>query len=142
MTSRKVVAAVALTAAFGVLAACGDDKKSSISKDDFLTQANALCATFNNQMDTADDSVSSDEEAVVFVSDTLVPGLRALLRSIEDLGYPEGDGDEIQAMIDDTDEILDQIAADPAAFVQTNQDPFAAVNARLRDYGLTTCGQG
>lgn len=148
MTSKKTIAALALAAAFGVLTGCSDDKKdsssdsSSLSKADFLTQGNALCATFNAEMDAADDSISSDDEAVVFVSETLAPGLRALLRSIEDLGYPEGDGEQIQAMIDDTDDVLDQIEADPAAFVQSPVDPFAAINARLRDYGLTTCGQG
>lgn len=131
------MAAFALTASFGLLASCSDDKKDSgsgsISKTEFLAQGNALCATFNAEMEAAQATIASDEDAVVFLSDTLVPGLRALLRSIEDLGYPEGDAEHIQGLIDDTDDVLDQVAADPEGYAQATSDPFAEINAQLRD---------
>lgn len=143
MTRRKILGSIALTIVIGLLASCSDDKKvSSISKAEFLAQGNALCATFDQKMDDASANVTSQEAAVLFVGETLVSEMRALLRSIEKLGYPEGDGEHIQGLIDDTDDVVDQIAANPSAYAPSPTDPFAAINAQLNEYGLTSCGDG
>ena len=140
MKHRKVLAVVSLVVSVGLLASCADDAKKTISKTEFLTKGNAICATFNEKMDEAQASLASEEDAVAFVSETFVPELRGVLRSIENLGFPSGDEALIQGLIDDTDEVLDGVEANPQDFVQADTDPFADINVQLHTYGLTACG--
>ena len=124
----------------GLLVSCGDDAKKGIAKTDFLTAGNGTCTAFNETMDEAGAAVATEADAVAFVSATFVPGLRGVLQSIENLGFPEGDAALIQGLIDDTREVLDGVEADPLAFVQAESNPFADINEQLHAYGLTACG--
>ena len=141
MNRRKVLASLSLVVIVGLLASCGDDAKKSISKTEFLTKGNAICTTFNGKMAEAEASIATDEDVLTFYSETFVPELRGVLRSIENLGFPAGDATLLQGLIDDTDEVLDGVAADPAAFVASDTNPFAPINEQLHTYGLTACGE-
>ena len=44
-------------------------------------------------------------------------------------------------MFDDTDAVLDTIEADPES-VGRGPNPFAEVNERMTEYGLTVCAEG
>jgi hypothetical protein len=126
---------------------CGDDDGGSdISKDDFIEQANAICEAGSADLQEASegfDENSTQEEIADFVTDVLVPNVRDQIDEIRDLGFPEGDEDELESIFDDTEEQLDEIADDPEAFIGADaEDPFADINQRMSDYGLTTCAEG
>jgi hypothetical protein len=143
MRATRVLVVVAMAGLF--VAACGDDDGESITKDDFVEQANAICADGNDELDAAGEDVDfNDEDAFsAFVTDELVPSVRQQIADIRDLGFPEGDEDELDAILDDASADVDNIEDDPASVGEAfsnNEDPFDDVNQRLNDYGLTECG--
>lgn len=136
------------------MAACSDDKGSNagsdstagssteaISKAEFVAQGNALCTTLDAHLDPIGEAVASEDDAIAFLADELVPGLRDTVSQIRALGFPAGDEELLASLMDDTEAVLTEIEADPATFAQTTDDPFAEINAQLITYGLTVCGQ-
>jgi hypothetical protein len=128
-----------------VLAGCGDDGGGeAISKDEFVEEANEICASnaaaLEEEAEQLGPSPSEDDRAE-FLGGTLVPNVQTQIEDIRGLGFPEGDEEELDAVLSDAEEILDDIEADPAEYVD-GEDPFTEVNAALDEYGLTECGSG
>ncbi len=151
-----------------VVAACGDDP-ASLSKEDFVAQADAICAATNEIAepiwdefwetafaDLPDGPTTPAENAQVMLAldalfDDLTPLNQDQLSDLRALGLPDGDGELITAIYDDFDDTLaavnqtidDAVAGDSEA-IETltvgDDDPFADVNQRARDYGLVVCG--
>lgn len=146
MKPHKLLGSLALVVVIGAVAACSDDKDNSeggndsISKAEFITQANALCATFDGEMQVAQADVLTEDDQVVMIATVLVPKLRALMVDIRELGFPAGDEALIGGLVEQTEDELDVIAADPAALLTSTEDPFEEINAQLVEYGLTVCG--
>ncbi|MFA5774706.1 MAG: hypothetical protein WC864_04930 [Ilumatobacteraceae bacterium] len=134
-----------------LLASCGssdsggtsDTTGTTITKADFVEQANAKCVDLSERISAGQDALGSaptDAEISAFVSDVIVVDFKATFDDIRDLGFPEGDEDLLEGILTDTEDILDEIAKDPiASFVA--ESPFVDVNARFNDYGLTACGE-
>ena len=125
---------------------CGgdDDGGSSISKQEFLKQGNEICAKGNQELDQAANETfsggpPSEEEVVTFVDDELLPNVEGQVSDLRDLGAPEGDEDEVNAILDAADQAIEAIGDDPAAAFR-GDDPFAEANQLARDYGLVACG--
>lgn len=150
-TARTALAAPALLVALA-LAGCGDDGGSGggsdddpISKADFIEQADQICADGAAELEKADEEYEGEDPsdpAVLqrYVDEELEPNLRAQFDGVRDLGFPEGDEELLGDALDDADEVLDSIVADPQAALLPDENPFADVNATLSDYGLTECG--
>jgi hypothetical protein len=86
----------------------------------------------------------SQAEIESFVTETVVPSIQGQVDQIQALGAPDGDEDEIDGIVGDTEQILAQAKADPSIIAgeENGADPFADVNRRLTAYGLTECGRG
>ena len=139
MRAARVLVLVSLAGV--LLASCSDDE--SISKDDFLEQANEICAEGSEELEeaTADLDFEDEEEATEFLEGEFRDNIQGQIDDIRDLGFPEGDEDELDEMLNDAEDALDDLVADPeAAFSEEGEDPFADVNERLVDYGLEECG--
>jgi hypothetical protein len=134
-----VVAAIAL----GV-AGCGGDDETTISKSDFITQANEICKTANDQVDAASNEELSanptPEEIEAFWNDTARPSAEEQVQQIRDLGAPEGDEEQIDALLAAVESATEeaQTAVDNGTFGQ-GPDPFEEANRLSLDYGLTDC---
>jgi hypothetical protein len=136
--------------ACGLIAAgCGDDDdddggdSEAISKEEFLAEGNALCAEGDAALEAAAEETFAQgaptpQEQEAFVTDSVVPEIQSQIDAIRDLGAPEGDEDEINGILEDAEAALSDVEADPA-LVTGETDPFADVNQRLADYGLTEC---
>ena len=150
MIRRLLLPAVA--AVLLLLASCGGD--SGPSKDEFIEEADAICAegleqtqrlvatSFSNpQLPTAEEVLALVQQLVALNRDTV-----AEVRSLE---MPEGDEDEINALLDMADQALDEASTvqDPrqaVAMVQsadTPQDPFYATNQAFARYGFDECSE-
>ena len=149
MNNRKLIRAFALVVVIGSSAACGDDNSTAtnnsgsdpISKAEFVTAANALCAAFAGEFEGgAQADVVTEEDQIAVISEIIVPELRTTLTAIRALGFPEGDAALVGGLIDQTNEQLDIVETDPAGFLAAAEDPFAEINAQLADYGVVTCG--
>jgi hypothetical protein len=145
----KLVLVVALFsicafAATGCGGGDGGSESEGLTTEEYITQADELCtqsdeenakaaqAAFGNQQPTK-------EEAVTYVSGTLVPALEAQLQKLRDLPQPEGDTDTVNAIYDQVGEAIDTIKEDPEASLAV-EDPFADITADAEAYGFKSCG--
>lgn len=152
-------AIVGALAAGLIAAGCGsddnDDKQSfgtsvgsastaSLSKADFVSQANSICKTANQELDQAGQALGQNptpEELESFVADNVTPTIQTELDAIRALGAPTGDEQTVDAILTAADAALQQVAADPS-LLTSGGDPFAEANQLADDYGLTVCGSG
>jgi hypothetical protein len=144
---------VLLAVTMGVgLVACGDDGGGkTLSKKDFVEQANAMCKTGNDEVNKVfEDAFPNPDESSdpklagdLFLKKAL-PRLRRLTADLRDLKPPKEMQKEVAKLLDDVDAVIDdvekQVKKDPEAYFSQEEDPFADVNQRARDLGLTVCG--
>lgn len=148
--------ALALALATGLIAAgCGDDDDDggdggeALTKQEFITEADQICSDGNAEIEAAaeqtfgqSDQPPSATEQEQFAADTVIPNIQSQVDQIGDLAPPEGDEDQIQAILDAAREGLDAGEEEPSLFTeQGGQDPLAEASRLARDYGLTVCGE-
>lgn len=144
---KKLASVAAMVALAAALVACGDDddaegagtSDASISKDEYVAQANAICEAGQAELAAALAEITAEtteEEAAGIIADAI----RAQITELRALGYPEGDQETLESIYGDAEALLDEIEADPS-IVTTNEDPFTEVNDRLASYGLTACAE-
>jgi hypothetical protein len=141
----QVVGLAALAAS--LITACGGDDSEAkpTAKKDFLIQVNAICDESQKLLAAA--AVELGEAPSIdaineFVRSTFVPAVREELGQIRAVGFPLGDENRLNGVLFDMEALLDDLAADPEAVFDRPDDPFADINERLDDYGLTVCGSG
>ncbi len=156
---RNLILMLVCFAATGLIAAgCGDDDDdggsssdstatattettASLTKDEWITQADAICQESNDAIEAAAPSGSATADDVdAFVTDTLVPQVQSQLDDIRALGLPEGAEDGATVILDEAQEATDKLEADPT-LLRNGEDPFAKANADAQAFGLTVCGQ-
>jgi hypothetical protein len=140
---RKMLAlAVAGLVAVGV-AACGDDggddtssetgtTAAAISEEDFVAQANEICAEGNAELDEGPE----DGDFEGFITDALIPNIQAQVDAIEALGAPEGQEEQVAQFLEDAQTQLDALEEDPSAI---GDETFADVNEQAMALGLDEC---
>ena len=166
MSHRRLLIIMAIALSVGLLAAsCGDDAEA-LTKPEFVEQANAICQASQDEMDPLFDAVWAefgddadfDDPAVqdlVFVRfaeaiDDVKPILDQQLDDIGALEPPAEDKAFIETLIADQDaaftefaRLLDAAASgddEARAMIDGEEDPFADIDRRAREYGLTVCG--
>jgi hypothetical protein len=140
--ARFALAALALGAGL-TSAGCGGE--DHLSKSEFLSQGNAICAKGNKEIDAAakktfDKQRPSSAELNRFAEDTLIPSIQGQIDGIDDLSAPAGDEDQVNAIVDEAQSALDKGKADPSLLVSEKNDPFSKANKLANDYGLKACG--
>jgi hypothetical protein len=146
MKSKLYLFAAAVSAAGLIAAGCGDDddSDSSLSKEEFVAQANEICTEGTTELNEAaqeefgDSGQPTPAEEEAFVRDTVVPNIQGQLDEIRELGIPEGDADEVNGILDDAQSALDELEEDPSG-TSGGTDPFADVNRDLTEYGISAC---
>lgn len=135
-------AAIALT-----VAGCGggDDTTTSLTKAQFVKQANALCAKYNERM-AADYTQYAEENfkgepspalAEEAVAKTTIPASEEELEDLRSLPVPGGEEKKVEALLERRQEALEKIEDEP--LFKVAGDPFEEFNQPLTDYGLTEC---
>ena len=146
MNRTALLPAVLLTLSLAVTGCGGggsDDEDAApepISKADFSAQADKICADATADLTAEAEALGEDpsqEQIEAFASDSLVPSIQAQHDDIEALGAPEGDEDEVEAILTSLQEGIDTVEADPST--TTSGDPFAEASELAADYGLEDC---
>jgi hypothetical protein len=142
--------AATATTSVGATGATGAATGEPLAKEEFVAQADAICKESDREIDAEAQEFfpqggnpgAAEEEA--FVSEVLVPRVQEQIDGIRALTPPEGDEDEVTAILDAAQEGIDQLEQDPSAITGAGSgpDPFAEANRLARDYGLKVCGQG
>jgi len=137
------------------VASCGgeDDEggfspvvSDSLSKIEFLRQADEICASTESQIEAAADDLLTGEEdpppeEVERVAiDLVVPALESEVAAIGALGAPKGDEDQVQAILDATEAGITEIEADPRSLLDGVPDSLREAEMLARQYGSQQCG--
>ena len=154
---KKALWLLILALATGLIAAgCGDDDDDggngggdggeALTKQEFITQADRICSEGNAEIegDAEDafgdsDQPPSQAEQEQFATDSVIPNVQNQVDRIGELEPPEGDEDQIQAILDAANEGLDAGRDDPSAFAGQG-DPLAEATQLAKQYGMKVCG--
>lgn len=133
------------TAATGATGATGAATGEPLSQAEFIKEADAICAAGDKKINAAGQQLGpgkpSDQEFEQFTTETLVPEIQAQIDAIRALTPPEGDEDEVSAILDAAQGAVDQLDQDPSLLnEQSGDDPFKEANQLAKDYGLKECG--
>ena len=142
-----------LTAAIGLsIAGCGGDDEMTtsgtpLSKADFTAQANGICKEITDSARAeAEQEFSngrpSDAEIEAYISGGLVPKLEDQANRIDELGAPNGDVDQVSAIVDAMRSAIERIKSDPANAAADSSTPFDEANDLAAAYGLDDCANG
>ena len=144
---------VALALAAGV-AACGDDEedKEALSKSDYIARSGAICTSSGRRAGKDYERIvekgpKTADTAQRFLSESVVPLFRQSVARRERLPAPEGDEQEIEAMMSSGKKALagfERAAAEPSDSLALMRgqvpDPAKDFDARSRRYGIAKCG--
>lgn len=139
---RPALLLPALALSFGFLAAgCGGSDEEPLSSEEFVKQADKICADGNAELEeaSADIDTANEEDVEGFVQDTLVPNIQGQHDDLEELVPPEDDQETFDDMLAALQEGLDQLGDDPS-LIMSDSDVFGDANADAEDLGLTECG--
>lgn len=138
---RPALLLSALTLAGGLLVTgCGSDEEP-LSQEEFVEQADKICADANAELEEASGDIDPENEQDVegFVQDVLVPNIQDQHDSLEELTPPEDAQDDFDDMLADLQEGLDQLGDDPS-LITSDSDVFGDANSLANELGLTECG--
>lgn len=154
--SKGLIATLAGVLAVAIIAVgCGsssDDSTSSLTKAQFIAQADAICKKGNAEIESEfeafakKEGIKENEEPStaqgVEVSETvLIPNIENQAEEIRALEAPSGNEEEISAMLDSLDEGIEEAEADPEALFTSKSDPFGPANKMAKELGFEVCGQ-
>jgi len=146
LTALACAAVVAVVGISGVAGCGGDDgDDAALSRDEFVTQANAICATGNAAIEagfTAGGPPGPPSGAAAErLYETVVTETQRSIDGVAALEPPEDMRDDVDALIAAAESAMSEVRATPAAeFFASTDDPFAEVNGLANELGLTDCG--
>jgi len=153
---RRLATSLALLLAAGALiAGCGgggDDNDTTassgpVTKDAYITRADQICAQGTLTIGQAGreqfgSSQPTQDQAVQFGQDTVVPSLEDTLTKLRALDPPPGDQAKTSAIYDALEQGIDKLKQDPGLFVESGQSgAFERANGLAQAYGFQQCGQ-
>lgn len=156
MNKGLIAALLGVVAIAVVVAGCGssssDDSTASLTKAQFISQANAICKKGNAEVESEFEDFAKKNgiegnkepttaQEVELAETILTPNVKSQSEELRALGAPSGDEDEITAMLDSLDQGVEEAEADPEALIEGKAEPFKDASQKAQKYGLTACGQ-
>lgn len=117
-----------------------------LSKEQFVAQADAICKDASQQIKSQAGQTlsqsSSPNEIAAFTTNVLIPKQEEISDQIRALTPPEGDEDQVSAILDAVDSALQRVKDDPdlQADPQAAEAEFTDADQLATDYGLEECG--
>lgn len=159
MARRIAPALLAVAFAFAA-AGCGDDEEdaastttaSALTKDQFIREANRICKQQDAKIERAsqqffagapNDREPPPREVAQFGKKTVFPAIREEIDRIKALGAPEGDGEEVQQMLEAAESGLSKLEAEPEQLEKgAIASSFEEFQKLASAYGLDECAAG
>ena len=144
-----LIAALAIFAM--AVSGCGDggddgDTTASLTKAQFVKQANAICAKHNKQVATEFNEFAQEgnledrsaAEVTKAVADIGIPALKKQLDELQALPVPEGEEEEVELIFQRLERTIEKVEDEPS--FRTSGDPYEELNKPAFDYGIAECG--
>jgi hypothetical protein len=136
MNLRKMGSLVAVLLVPG----CGGSSSGSgsLTKTEFITAANAICSSAEEERKEALQGVSGENPEAVELTNSALPAVEKMTEELGDLGPPPGDGQKVQEIVAAYEAGIKRIEADPGNLTAAI-NAFTKANQLAEDYGLTDC---
>jgi hypothetical protein len=140
---------IGVVACGALLLGCGGgDDGPTITKAEFTKKATKVCTKTQKQMQKEIDlalkeKVKAKNASVAItavVQGSIVPGFEKEINAIEDLGTPEGEDAQVEAVLVSMQEVVDDATTDPEAFLATAEESYEKSEKAAQDYGIPACG--
>lgn len=144
--TNPIIPTAIVLAISATLSACGNDASAdTLTKSEFVDQANALCAAESQAIGEvigplfANGQSSADDQQAAL--DQIVGLSRDLTHNIDALSAPSSLTDDIDQLTAALDSGTDAAAAQTGhQFFTSDADPWADAVAKAREMGLDACG--
>jgi hypothetical protein len=129
----------------------GGNDAASISKAEFVKRADAVCAETGEQIASGVgsfvagyDGKEPEGEAraaaeAELVETVMVPNKENEVEQLREIGAPQGDEDQVEAIADALEEGIDEAKKRPEEAVQGKSRSILEAEQLARDYGLKGC---
>lgn len=126
----------------------GDETATTLSKSEFIKQADEICGDANAQSQTEAEEFAEEndfelekagkEQLEEAISDVFVPSLNQQAEELAALGAPEGDEEQVEAIVTSLEDAAGEIEDDPGIAFEADalKEPSQLAGA----YGLEVCG--
>jgi hypothetical protein len=139
------LATAAILAVGVVVVGCGGDD-DTLTKAQFIQQADAICKKGNKQIDAAAKNVFTTKQhptkaqLTEFSTGTLIPNIQGQVDDVRALNEPSEDEDQVNAFLDSAQSELDKGKQDP--LYMTTDKSFSETNKLGKAYGFKVCSAG
>ena len=151
-TGRGAFIAAAMVIAL-VMAGCGGGDSStvsgSISKEEFIAKADAVCKKGTERMQAAIAGILKNQlnitkvtkaEQEKIVNTVMIPSVSREAKELRALGVPAGDDEKVDAMITALEEGVETAERDPQAVTKSSDAIFGIASRIAGEYGAEVCG--
>jgi hypothetical protein len=151
--SKRLIALIFGALAIGLIAGCGSgsDNSSSLTKAEFIKQADAVCTKHHDQIIddfdafskthnfSTDKSAKSFEVAAEFSKIKVIPTLKVEAKELKALGVPDGDGGAVGAILKLFEEGIEEAEAASPKEATTSPQGLTKGNELAKKFGFKTC---
>ena len=151
-TGRGAFVAAAIVVAL-VLVGCGGGDSSSaagsISKEEFIAKADAVCKKGTERLQAAIAGVLKNQPNITkvtkgeqekIVATVMVPNVSREVKELRAIGVPDGDDERVNAMIAALEEGVETAEQDPEAVTKSSDAIFGIASRIAGEYGVDACG--
>lgn len=143
-----IVAAILLAALIG---GCGSDDEgntTALTQAEFIKQADDICARVDREQisgfesyakkNPQDASTTSGQEKII--GEVGLPPIKLEAEELNELGVPEGDEEQVEAIVAGIEDALSEAEDDPLSMTrEPGGGPFVEVNKLALSYGMKSC---
>ncbi|HEX5592855.1 MAG TPA: hypothetical protein VFX35_05860 [Solirubrobacterales bacterium] len=143
--SLRRIAAIGMGIAALAFAGCGGSSEETLTKAQFVEQANKICRAGENKRakrvnELLEEQASKKPSAKP--KDDIIFDVIAIYEEttgeLSELGKPEGEEEKVDAIVEAMEEAADRVHANPQSAL-TGDLPFRKANKLAEDYGLDSC---
>ncbi len=117
-------------------------KASSITKAQFVKQANAICGNGTSRIAKVVQKAIVGDAGIEPVEKAVVPMVNQFVVEIKALGAPEGDEAKVEELLSALQEEADEVEQTPSSSMEEFAKRFKKSGNLARSYGLTACALG
>lgn len=146
--------AAALLAVGLLLGGCGDGEESDAGADGapitrarLVDQGDAICAEAEERATAVSselfDGQATGKDVQREIIERVLPVYEEMIDDVEALGVPEGDAEELDALLEAMRERVELLRESPGGFEESSaeRDQYREMLASVKDYGFKRCYQ-
>ncbi len=146
MYRRTFAILISVLAVAAIAAGCGgDDSSSSLTKAEFVAQSEDMCKQIRKEVQAelkpfiaANAKNSPKETEEKLLTAIVVPTLQKEVDEFEEIGAPEGEEEQFDAIVVGLEKVIQTGEEDFAGWTAAT-DPFREVDQELKAFGLEVC---